>query len=229
MCVRSHAAQTFYFGICALLLCLRRSPHIPQFTPRARTRSRGLARSRNGESFPQEFSNLSNGRSGGHVRRRPHSSLGTIRLGCPHVEHVWRPASRGSGCAVWKSSGIAAGSAIVVNGDEARQEMLGFGAAMTDASCYVLSQMKEEERGAVMHDLFSPQEMALNVCRTCIGASDYSRTLYSFDESSEPDPELKKFSIDHDQAVHSADVERGAQSQPRAVPVSRRHGARRDG
>ena len=99
---------------------------------------------------------------------------------------------------VWKSSGMAAGSAIVVNGDEARQEMLGFGAAMTDASCYVLSQMKEEERGAVMHDLFSPQEMALNVCRTCIGASDYSRTLYSFDESSEPDPELKKFSIDHD-------------------------------
>src|SRR5664279_1784443 len=42
--------------------------------------------------------------------------------------------------------------------------------------------------------------MALNVCRTCIGASDYARTVYSFDESSEPDPELKKFSIDHDKA-----------------------------
>ena len=40
----------------------------------------------------------------------------------------------------------------------------------------------------------------LNVCRTCIGASDYSRTVYSFDESTEPDPELKKFSIDHDKA-----------------------------
>jgi glucosylceramidase len=52
----------------------------------------------------------------------------------------------------------------------------------------------------VMHDLFAPDAMAMNVCRTCIGASDYSRTLYSFDESPEPDPELAKFSIDHDKA-----------------------------
>jgi glucosylceramidase len=40
----------------------------------------------------------------------------------------------------------------------------------------------------------------LNVCRTCIGASDYSRSVYSFDESTEPDPEMKKFSIEHDTA-----------------------------
>ena len=33
---------------------------------------------------------------------------------------------------------------------------------------------------------------------TYVGASDYSRTLYSFDESSEPDEEMKHFSIDHD-------------------------------
>ena len=83
---------------------------------------------------------------------------------------------------------------------EAKQEMLGFGAAMTDASCYVLSQLSDAEREPIMHDLFAPDEMALNVCRTCIGASDYSRTVYSFDESTEPDPELKKFSIDHDKA-----------------------------
>ena len=89
---------------------------------------------------------------------------------------------------------------IVLDSATAKQEILGFGAAMTDASCYVLSQMKDEERQAVMHDLFAPQEMALNVCRTCVGASDYSRTLYSFDDSPEPDPELKKFSIDHDKA-----------------------------
>jgi glucosylceramidase len=34
--------------------------------------------------------------------------------------------------------------------------------------------------------------------RTCIGASDYSRTLYTFDDSPTPDPELKNFSIAHD-------------------------------
>ena len=39
--------------------------------------------------------------------------------------------------------------------------------------------------------------MGLSVCRTCIGSSDYSTKLYSFDEG-EPDPELTRFSIDHD-------------------------------
>ncbi len=48
--------------------------------------------------------------------------------------------------------------------------------------------------------LFSPDEMALNVCRTCTGSSDFSRSVYSFDEGSDPDPELKRFSIDHDKA-----------------------------
>jgi glucosylceramidase len=41
--------------------------------------------------------------------------------------------------------------------------------------------------------------MNLNVCRTCIGASDYSTDVFSYDEG-EPDPEMKRFSIAHDQA-----------------------------
>ena len=100
----------------------------------------------------------------------------------------------------WTASAQAEADAIVVNAAGTKQEILGFGAAMTDSSCYVLSQMKDDERAAVMHDLFAPGEMAFNVCRTCIGASDYARNLYSFDESDTPDPELKKFSIDHDKA-----------------------------
>ena len=98
----------------------------------------------------------------------------------------------------WKAAGPGAGSAIVVDANAAKQEILGFGAAMTDSSCYVLSQMKDDDRQAVMHDLFAPGEMAFNVCRTCVGASDYARNEYSFDDSDEPDPEMKKFSIDHD-------------------------------
>jgi glucosylceramidase len=100
----------------------------------------------------------------------------------------------------WKPVNQVAAESITLDLSATRQEVLGFGAAMTDATCYVLSQMSAAERAPVMHDLFSPGEMALNVCRTCIGASDYSRDVYSFDESPEPDPELKKFSIDHDKA-----------------------------
>jgi len=89
---------------------------------------------------------------------------------------------------------------VTLHPDSTKQEILGFGAAMTDASCYLLGQQTESARQELLHDFFAPTEMAFNVCRTCIGASDYSLNAYTFDESDTPDPELKKFSIDHDKA-----------------------------
>lgn len=77
------------------------------------------------------------------------------------------------------------------------QQILGFGAAFTDASCYMFRQLSVPQRDKLFHELFHSTELGLNVCRTCIGASDYSTELYSFDEG-EPDPDLKRFSIDHD-------------------------------
>jgi glucosylceramidase len=100
----------------------------------------------------------------------------------------------------WKPAGQVAAEAIALDPAAPKQEVLGFGGAMTDATCYVLSQMSAAERTPLMREIFAPDEMAMNVCRTCIGASDYSRTVYSFDDSPEPDPELKRFSIDHDKA-----------------------------
>jgi len=102
----------------------------------------------------------------------------------------------------WKRAGRAAADAIQLDTNATKQEILGFGAAITEASAYVLSRLSEAERAPIMHDLFGPGQMALNVCRTCIGASDYSTKAYNYDESSEPDPELKKFSIDHDKEFY---------------------------
>ena len=100
----------------------------------------------------------------------------------------------------WKPVKEVAADAIMLDPGAERQMMLGFGAALTDAACYVLSQMPRAERHELMVELFAPERMALSVCRTCIGSSDYSRTVYSFDESQQPDPELKKFAITHDEA-----------------------------
>lgn len=100
----------------------------------------------------------------------------------------------------WKPVEAVTPDAIVLDPTATRQEMLGFGAAFTDAACYMLNQLSSDKRATLMHELFAPEEMAINVCRTCIGASDYSKSLYSFDDSEEDDPELKKFSIDHDRA-----------------------------
>lgn len=92
-----------------------------------------------------------------------------------------------------------AGSAdrVVLNPTQKYQEILGFGAAFTDATCYVLSQLSSSDREKLFHELFHPTEMGLNVCRTCIGSSDYSTKAFSYDEG-DPDPDLKRFSIDHD-------------------------------
>jgi glucosylceramidase len=86
---------------------------------------------------------------------------------------------------------------IALNPGVKFQEILGFGGALTDATCYTLSQLAPPAREQLLHEMFHPSEMGFNVCRTCIGASDYSTKVYSFDEG-EPDPDLKRFSIDHD-------------------------------
>ncbi len=79
------------------------------------------------------------------------------------------------------------------------QTVLGFGAAFTDASCYMLNQLSPAAREKLLHEMFHPSEMGLNVCRICMGASDYSTSVYSYDEG-EPDPKLERFSIEHDRA-----------------------------
>jgi len=102
----------------------------------------------------------------------------------------------------WKKAGQVAADAIQLNINSTRQEILGFGAAITEASAYMVSRLSEAERAPLIRDLFAPDAMALNVCRTCIGSSDYATKTYSYDESSQPDPELKNFSIDHDKEYY---------------------------
>lgn len=99
----------------------------------------------------------------------------------------------------WRES-AAKGAAIVIDPAERFQEILGFGAAFTDASCYIFNQLDQRQRQSLFDEFFSPRGLRLSVCRTCIGASDYSTKPYSFDDGDDPDPELKRFSIDHDRA-----------------------------
>jgi glucosylceramidase len=124
--------------------------------------------------------------------------------GTPQTVSVWftggdgRHTQRDS--VAWRTLETARADAIVVDASSAKQEILGFGGALTDSTCYLLSRMVSEQRRMLMQDLFGADAMGLNVCRTTIGASDYSVSAYSYDESAEPDPELKKFSIEHDRA-----------------------------
>lgn len=100
----------------------------------------------------------------------------------------------------WQDASSAAGQDIRIDAGGRRQTILGFGAAFTDASCYLMSQLPDQERRALMEEFFGASGLRFSVGRTCIGASDYSRTAYTYDDGAKPDPELKHFSIEHDRA-----------------------------
>jgi glucosylceramidase len=95
----------------------------------------------------------------------------------------------------WHTADNSAGKGTVqLDFGEKKQEILGFGGAFTDAACYTFNSMPEPEREKVFHQLFSPSEMNLSVSRICMGSSDYSTHVFSYDEG-EPDPDMKRFSI----------------------------------
>ena len=79
---------------------------------------------------------------------------------------------------------------VKVNLREERQSILGFGAAMTDASCYNLGRMPEQERQALIQELFGPEGLNLSVARLPLGSSDYACKCYCCDDTPE-DLELK--------------------------------------
>lgn len=122
----------------------------------------------------------------------PQSGQITVRVTGGDLRYASAPAL------AWKSTARSPQNAIIVNPEKKFQEILGFGAAFTDAACYTFNRLSPSERESLFHDLFHPEEMGLNVCRTCIGSSDYSTEVFSYDEG-EPDPEMKRFSIAHDE------------------------------
>ena len=96
------------------------------------------------------------------------------------------------------SAGKRGKTDIVIDATKQYQDVLGFGAAFTDAACYTLNRLDIDVRKELFHKLFHPSEVGLSVGRVCIGASDYASKAYSYSEGEEPDPELARFSIDHD-------------------------------
>ena len=63
----------------------------------------------------------------------------------------------------------------------------------------MIHQLDPAARERFLHELFHPSELGISVTRICVGSSDYATRMYSYDEG-EPDPELKRFSIEYDRA-----------------------------
>jgi len=96
-------------------------------------------------------------------------------------------------------------SPVVIDVDEGTsyQEMVGFGAAMTDASAYLIQHKLGAQRDAILHELFGRNPgLGLSFMRVPMGASDFSTHDYSYDDmpAGQTDPTLSHFSIDEDRA-----------------------------
>lgn len=99
-----------------------------------------------------------------------------------------------------EASADAGAATIVVDPSTRYQRIAGFGAAITDASADLVQHMAPARRDVLLHQLFGRdgEGIGLSFTRLTIGASDFSRTHYSFDDMppGQTDPELRRFSID---------------------------------
>lgn len=97
------------------------------------------------------------------------------------------------------SAPVADAITVTVDPNRRFQTMIGFGAAITDASAIVLTRMKPDRRAALMRELFGqgPGALRLGFTRLTIGASDFSPSHYSLDDppANASDPTLRYFSI----------------------------------
>ena len=94
---------------------------------------------------------------------------------------------------------------LIIDVDETKryQEMVGFGAAFSDASAFLINNKLGSQRDAIMRELFGRDGgIGLSFVRVPMGASDFSSTHYSYDDmpAGESDPTLAHFSIAPDRA-----------------------------
>ncbi|HUI92954.1 MAG TPA: glycoside hydrolase family 30 protein [Chitinivibrionales bacterium] len=87
---------------------------------------------------------------------------------------------------------------VTVNPAQTYQTMVGFGGSFTDAGAWALNYLSATDRAAVEAAYFGPTGANYEVCRSQMGASDFSAVLYSYDDNA-GDYSLSKFSVAHDQ------------------------------
>lgn len=88
---------------------------------------------------------------------------------------------------------------IKLDNSQKFQTYIGVGAAITDASAFLINEkLDEKQRNDLMKELFSKDGLNLSFTRLTIGASDFSQTHYSLNDmpKGQTDVGLKNFNLD---------------------------------
>jgi glucosylceramidase len=87
---------------------------------------------------------------------------------------------------------------VLVQLDRPQQEIEGFGACFNELGWTALAVLSPQDRDGILHELFAPGAGAnFTLCRMPVGANDFSRDWYSYDETP-GDFALEHFSIAND-------------------------------
>lgn len=89
---------------------------------------------------------------------------------------------------------------IAINTKIKYQEIDGFGAAMSESSGYVISNLETSVKDRLMADLFSENGAGIDFIRIPMGASDFSLNNYTYNDSDTADLSLSKFTLERDLA-----------------------------
>lgn len=88
---------------------------------------------------------------------------------------------------------------IKIDPSKTLQTVDGFGGCFNELGWTSLKALSDKDRKEVLKELFEPGKGAnFNICRMPVGANDFSRDWYSYDETP-GDFEMKHFSISHDE------------------------------
>ena len=96
-------------------------------------------------------------------------------------------------------AGVAGANNLDVDASVRYQQMVGFGAALTDSSAWLMrNRMSSAQRAALIDELFGQSGIGLSFLRLSLGASDFSRSHYTLDDMApgQTDDALAHFSID---------------------------------
>ncbi|TAL85614.1 MAG: glycosyl hydrolase [Rhodanobacter sp.] len=100
------------------------------------------------------------------------------------------------------SAADASPADVIVDTGTTYQSIVGFGAAMTDSSAWLIqNKMDGRQRAALLQELFGPPpNLNLSMTRLTIGASDFSLQQYTLDDlpTGDVDPSLQYFNVASD-------------------------------
>lgn len=83
---------------------------------------------------------------------------------------------------------------IRINPEFAFQTILGFGGALTESSCYVLSKIEKNIASQILEEYFAKDKLNYQFCRLSIASCDFSLDSYSYSHKND----LSDFTVNRD-------------------------------